>query len=65
MEARLKVIVGWKSARRIKGVQSVLLKVKDLNKSVKDQTYQRVCVENMKYCEVGVWRRHEKSTEIY
>ena len=39
VEARLKVVGGWRSASRMEGVRSVL-KMSELNKSVKKYAYQ-------------------------
>ena len=39
VEARLKLVGGWRSARRMDGVRN-LLKVSELNNSVKEMTYQ-------------------------
>ena len=39
VEARLKVSGGWKSARKMEGVRNVLM-VSELNKSVKERSYQ-------------------------
>ena len=58
VEARLKLVGGWKSAGRMEGVRNVL-KVSKLNHSEKGHT-RTACVENMKCGEVGrsrVWRR--------
>ena len=38
-EARLKLLGGWKSARRMEGMRNVL-KVSELNHSVKETAYQ-------------------------
>ena len=66
MEARLKLVGGWTSAGRMESVRNVL-KVSELNNSVKKWHTSRACVENMKYGGVGrsrVWRRSGKSSEI-
>ena len=39
VEARLKLVGFWRSARRMKGVRNVL-KVSELNNSVKERAYQ-------------------------
>ena len=39
VEARLKLVGGWRSAERIEGVRNVL-KVSELNNSVKESAYQ-------------------------
>ena len=39
VEARLKLAGGWRSARRMEGVRNVL-KVSELNNSVKETAYQ-------------------------
>ena len=65
VEARLKLVGGWRSAGRMEGVINVL-KVSELNNSVKGHT-RRACVENMKCGEEGrssVGRRRRKSSEI-
>ena len=57
VEARLKLLGGWRSAGRMEGVRNVL-KVSELNHSVKKGHTRRACVENMKCGEVGrsrVW----------
>ena len=43
VEARLKLFGGWRSARRMESVRNVL-KVSELNHSVKEIAYRRVCV---------------------
>ena len=52
VEARLKLVGNWRSAGRMDGVRNVL-KVSELNNSVKERAYQEACVENMKCGEVG------------
>ena len=47
VEALLKLVGGWRRAGRMEGVRNVL-KVSELNKSVKERAYQRAYVENMK-----------------
>ena len=39
VEARLKLVHGWRSAERTEGVRNVL-KVRELNNSVKERAYQ-------------------------
>ena len=39
VEARLKLVGGWRSAGRVEGVRNVL-KVSELNNSVKERAYQ-------------------------
>ena len=39
VEARLKLVGGWRSAGRMEGVRNVL-KVSELNNSVKEKAYQ-------------------------
>ena len=39
VEARLKLVGGWRSAGRMEGVKNVL-KVSDLNDSVKERAYE-------------------------
>ena len=66
VEARLKLLGGWRSAERMEGVRNVL-KVSELNNGVKGHT-RRACVENMKCGEVGrlrVWRRRGKSSVMW
>ena len=66
VEARLKLVGGWRSARRMEGVRNVL-KVSELNHSVKERAYQESFHGNMKCGEVGrlkVWRRSGKTSEI-
>ena len=63
MEARLKLLGGWRSAGRMEGVRNVL-KVSELNHSVKERAYQESFVEKMK-CEKVVWRRSGKSSVIW
>ena len=67
VEARLKLLGGWRSAGRMEGVRNVL-KVSELNHGVMKGHTRRSCVENMKCGEVGrsrVWRRSKKSSEIW
>ena len=67
LEARLKLVGGWRRDGRMEGVKNVL-KVSELNHSVKERAYtRRSCVENMKCGEVGrwrVWRTSGKRSEI-
>ena len=53
MEARLKLLGGWKSAGRMEGVRNVL-KVSELNHGVKEMAYQESL--HLKY---EVWRGGE------
>ena len=67
VEALLKLLGGWRSAGRMEGVRNVL-KVRELNHSVKERAYQEILLENMKCGEVGrsrVWRRSGKRSEIW
>ena len=48
VEARLKLLGGWRSARRMEGVRNVLKE-----KVLKKVHTRRACVENMKCGEVG------------
>ena len=50
VEARLKLVGGWRSAVRMEGVRNVL-KVSELNNSVKERAYQESL--HLKY---EVWR---------
>ena len=67
VEAWLKLVDGWRSARRMEGVRNVL-KVSELNNRVKERAYQESMGEkNIKCGEVGrsrVWRWSGKSSEI-
>ena len=53
VEARLKLVGGWRSAGRMEGVRNVL-KVSELNNNVKERAYQENLHE--KYV---VWRGQE------
>ena len=57
VEARLKFVGGWRSARRMEGVRNVL-KVSELNHSVKERAYQKSL--RRKY---EVWRGDELESE--
>ena len=50
VEARLKLLGGWRSAGRMEGVRNVL-KVSELNHSVKERAYQESLREKYE-----VWR---------
>ena len=58
VEARLKLVGGWRKAGRIEGVRNVL-KVSELNHGVKERLYHERF--RGKY---EVWRRSGKSSEI-
>ena len=51
VEARLKLVGGWRSAGRMEGVRNVL-KMSELNNSVKIGHTRTACVKNMKCGEV-------------
>ena len=59
VEARLKLLGGWRSAGRMEGGRNVL-KVSELNNSVKERAYQESL--RGKY---ELWRRSGKSSEIW
>ena len=69
VEARLKLVGGWRNAGRMEGVRNVL-KVSELNRSVKERAYQEILrgkYEVWRGGEVGrsrVWRRRGKRSEI-
>ena len=52
VEARLKLVGGWRSVGRMEGVRN-MLKGSELNHSVKERHTRRACLENMK-CGEGV-----------
>ena len=58
VEARLKLVGGWRRAGMIEGMRNVL-KVSELNHGVKERSYQERF--RGKY---EVWRRSGKSSEI-
>ena len=61
VEARLKLVGGWKNAGRMEGARNVL-KVSELNHSVKERAYR---VENMKCGEVeSVEKEWEKFRDM-
>ena len=65
VEARLKLVGGWRSAGRMEVVRNVL-KVSELNHGVKERSCKESLRENVKCGEVGrsrVWRSG-KSSEI-
>ena len=69
VEARLKLLGGWRSAGRMEGERNVL-KVSELNHSVKERAYQESLrgKYEVKCGEVGrsrVWRRSGKSSKIW
>ena len=67
VEALLKLLGGWRSAGRMEGVRN-MLKVSELNHSVKERATRRACLKNMKGGEVGrsrVCRRSGKSSETW
>ena len=57
VEARLKLLGGWRSAGRMEGVRNVL-KVSELNNSVKERAYQESMRGNYE-----VWRGGEREWE--
>ena len=59
MEAHLKLFGGWRSAGRMEGVRNVL-KVSELNNSVKESAYQESLPGKYE-----VWRRSGNSSEIW
>ena len=66
MEARLKMVGGWRSAGRMESVRNVLT-VSELNLSVKEMAYQESLRGKYEVWRGGrsrVWRRSGKSSEI-
>ena len=64
VEARLELVVGWRSVVRMVGVRNAL-KVSELNSSVKDRAYYQSLSKNMNCGVEGtsrVWRRSGKSS---
>ena len=67
VEARLKLLGGWRSAGRMEGVRNVL-KVSELNHSVKERAYQEsLCgkYEGSRGGEVESVEKEWKSSEIW
>ena len=67
VEARLRLLGGWRSAGRMDSVRNVL-KVSELNHSVKEMAYQeslRVKYEMCRVGEVESVERSGKSSEIW
>ena len=58
VEARLKLVGGWRRAGRMDGLRNVL-KVSELNHGVKERAYPEKLREKYE-----VWRRSGKSSEI-
>ena len=58
VEARLKLVCGWRSAGRMEGVKN-MLKVSELNNSVKVRAYQESLHGKYK-----VWKWSGKSSKI-
>ena len=66
VEARLKLVGGWRSAGRMEGMRNVL-KVGELNNSIKERAYQKSFLGKYEVREVGrsrAWRKSGKSSEI-
>ena len=60
MEAQLKVVCGLRDARRMEGVRN-MLKVSELNKSVKERAYQGTLREKYEVLRGGEVERVERS----
>ena len=63
VKARLKLVGGWRSAGRMEGVRN-LLKVSELNNSVKETAYQESLRGKYEVWRSRVWRESGKSLEI-
>ena len=67
MEVWLKLVGGWRNARRMEGVRSVL-KASELNNRVKERAYWESLHGKYEVWRGGevekVWRRSGKSSEI-
>ena len=66
VEARLKLVCGWRSGGRIEGVRNVL-QVSELNNSVKERACQESLHGQYEVWRGGrstVWRKSGKSSEI-
>ena len=64
VEARLKLLGGWRSAGRMEGVRNVL-KVSELNHSVKETAYQEGLRVKYEVCRGGEVKSVEKEWEIF
>ena len=63
VEARLKLVRGWRRARKMEGVRNVL-KVSELDHGIKERAFQVRLHGKYKCGEVGRWRGSGKSSEM-